>query len=73
MGLALRWQVVLATNIAESSITIPDVTTVLDFCLCRSMEYNDVRGIPALVLQHISQVRALSNRFFCAIQLDYLP
>lgn len=50
-------QVVLATNVAESSITIPDVTVVLDFCLCRAMEFNDARGMPALCLQHISRVR----------------
>ena len=46
---------VLATNIAESSITIPDVTTVVDFCLSRMMEFNDARQMPALVLKLASK------------------
>jgi hypothetical protein len=48
-------KVVLSTNIAESSITIPDVTAVVDLTLCRSHEYNDERQMPALVLMHASR------------------
>ena len=48
-------KIVLSTNIAESSITIPDVTAVVDFTLCRSLEYNDERQMPALVLMHASK------------------
>jgi len=48
-------KIVLSTNIAESSITIPDVTAVVDMALCRSLEYNDERQMPALVLMHASR------------------
>ena len=44
------------TNIAESSITIPDVTVVVDFCLSRMMEFNDSRQMPALMLKLASKV-----------------
>ena len=38
---------VLSTNIAESSITIPDVTHVLDTVLHKALAYDDRRRIQA--------------------------
>lgn len=43
-------QVVLATNVAESSITIPDIGVVIDFCLQRVSSYDEARAMPTLGL-----------------------
>ena len=36
------WQVVLATDIAEASVTIPDVTLVIDGALHRTMHEDEL-------------------------------
>jgi len=36
----LSFKVILATNIAESSITVPDIKYVIDFCLVKHMTYD---------------------------------
>lgn len=48
------FKVVLATNIAESSITIPDVTVVIDYCLQRVSSYDTVREAEVLQLEWTS-------------------
>eukprot|EP00873_Tetraselmis_striata_P046392 jgi/Tetstr1/466656/TSEL_011144.t1 len=44
------FKVVLATNVAESSITIPDIGVVIDFCLQRVSSYDEARAMPTLGL-----------------------
>jgi len=46
---------VLSTNLAESSVTLTDVTHVVDFCLARGLVYNDVRRASAMQLRRASQ------------------
>ena len=41
-------KVLLATNIAESSITVPDAAVVLDFALHRVPTFNRSQGLPGL-------------------------
>jgi ATP-dependent helicase HrpB len=53
-----RRRVVLATNVAETSITIPGVTAVVDSGLARVMITDQERGLPRLELQKISQASA---------------
>jgi ATP-dependent RNA helicase TDRD9 len=36
----LKRRIIVATNIAESSITIPDVAYVIDYCLTKEITYN---------------------------------
>ena len=51
-------KVVLSTNIAESSITIPDVLYVLDCGLHRGIFYDDKRRMPSLLCVWCSQASA---------------
>ncbi|KNC74077.1 hypothetical protein SARC_13366, partial [Sphaeroforma arctica JP610] len=49
-------KIVLSTNIAETGVTIPDVTVVIDTCRQREMRYDDVNGTDKLEECFVSQV-----------------
>lgn len=51
-------QVILSTNVAETSLTIPGVTGVIDSGLVRKMQFDSQIGLPKLQLQTISQASA---------------
>lgn len=51
-------RVVLATNVAETSITIEGITCVIDSGLSKVMEYDRRNGLPTLQIQPISQASA---------------
>jgi ATP-dependent helicase HrpB len=53
-----RRKVVLATNVAESSITIEGVTAVVDSGLARRLRYDPAAGIDRLELARISRAAA---------------
>lgn len=48
-------KLVVATNVAETSVTIPDVTVVIDTCKVKNMMYDEERQMPALTLAFASK------------------
>jgi HrpA-like RNA helicase len=51
-------KVILSTNIAESSVTIPDVVYVIDSGLHRGIFYDDKRRMPSLLCTWCAQASA---------------
>ena len=51
-------KIILATNIAESSITVPDVQYVVDFCLQKEVCINTMSSLSRLGLVWASQASA---------------
>lgn len=52
---AERRKIVLATNVAETSITIPGVTVVIDSGLARVARFNPDSGLDELILENVSK------------------
>lgn len=50
-----RRKIVVATNVAETSITLPDVTIVIDSCLAKQVGYDTKRRISRLQMDWISK------------------
>ena len=55
-------KIVIATNIAETGITIPDVTAVIDTCKEKIMRYNERRQLSKLTEGFISRSSAKQRR-----------
>ncbi|MEZ4324037.1 MAG: ATP-dependent helicase HrpB [Polyangiales bacterium] len=53
-----RRKVILSTNVAESSVTIPTVTHVLDSGLARVLRSTPWTGLSSLVTERVSRARA---------------
>jgi len=51
-------KIVLSTNVAETSVTLPGITCVIDTGLARTMQFDPSVGLPSLRLQPISQASA---------------
>jgi ATP-dependent helicase HrpB len=49
-----RKRVILATNIAETSLTVPNVLTVVDTGLQKIARYDESRGVDALTLERVT-------------------
>jgi ATP-dependent helicase HrpB len=54
-GGAGRRRVIVATNVAETSLTVPGVTGVVDSGLCKVARYDADRAIDSLTTERISQ------------------
>ena len=55
-------KVILSTNIAESSLTIPDIRYVIDFCLTKNMVADPETDYPRLMLQWASQSQMIQRK-----------
>ena len=55
-------QVVLATNIAETSVTIPGIKYVIDTGMVKARAYNPVTGMESLIIIPVSKAQALQRR-----------
>ncbi len=53
-----RRKVVVATNVAETSLTVPGVRLVIDSGLARQANYDPQRGLNTLLIEPISQASA---------------
>lgn len=56
-----RRKVILATNIAESSITVPDAGFIIDFCLTKVLMKDELTRFPVLKLQWSSQDKSIQR------------
>lgn len=61
----------LATNIAETSITIPGIKYVIDTGLVKARSYNALSGIESLTVIPISKAQAIQRRY-CTVIILYI-
>lgn len=61
VGASTKRKVVLSTNVAESSVTLPGVTTVIDSGLVRRASFSPWTGLPTLRVERISQASAIQR------------
>ncbi len=61
-GSGARRRIVLATNVAESSVTLPRVTAVIDSGLVRRMQFDPRSGLDRLELGRVSKASAEQRR-----------
>ncbi|KAI8112991.1 hypothetical protein M9435_002997 [Picochlorum sp. BPE23] len=52
---------IIATNIAETSVTVDGIAYVLDSGICKQKQYNPKTGVDSLVTVHISRVQAIQR------------
>uniref|UniRef100_A0A4W3IWU1 ATP-dependent RNA helicase TDRD9 n=1 Tax=Callorhinchus milii TaxID=7868 RepID=A0A4W3IWU1_CALMI len=55
-------KIILSTNIAESSITVPDVKYVIDFCLTRNLVCDDDTNYQSLRLSWASKASCIQRK-----------
>ena len=55
-------KIILSTNIAESSITIPDIGYVIDFCLTKNMTSDPETNYPRLMLEWASKAQLTQRK-----------
>ena len=51
-------KIIVSTNVAETSVTIPDVTVVIDTCLAKEVGYDAEKRVSRLKVQWISKASA---------------
>ncbi|KAF4378250.1 hypothetical protein F8388_010689, partial [Cannabis sativa] len=58
-------KVILATNIAKTSVTIPGIKYVIDPGLVKARSYDPKQGLESLTVVPISKAQALQRRYEC--------
>ncbi len=58
-------RIILATNVAETSLTIPDIRSVIDAGVARVSRFDPVAGIQRLQVERISKASARQRRGRC--------
>lgn len=71
-------RVILSTNVAESSITVPDCLFVIDFCMTKEIIYNPKNLCEKLSLQYCSkascdQRKGRTGRLFPGVCFRLIP
>eukprot|EP00075_Anas_platyrhynchos_P024477 XP_027313730.1 ATP-dependent RNA helicase TDRD9 [Anas platyrhynchos] len=57
-----KTQIILSTNIAESSVTVPDVKYVIDFCLIRTLVCDEETNYQSLRLRWASKTNCYQRK-----------
>jgi len=65
-----RRRIVLATNVAETSITVPGIRYVIDSGLARISRYRPARQVQALPIESVSQASAQQRAGRCGREAD---
>eukprot|EP00092_Neocalanus_flemingeri_P009551 GFUD01010280.1.p1 GENE.GFUD01010280.1~~GFUD01010280.1.p1 ORF type:complete len:1519 (+),score=509.70 GFUD01010280.1:91-4647(+) len=55
-------KIILSTNIAESSLTVPDIRYVVDFCLTKNMQADKDTNYPRLVMDWACKHQMIQRR-----------
>lgn len=63
-------QIVVATNIAETSVTLEGVVCVIDSCFAKQQAYNPLTGLESLLVAPISKASAAQR---AGLPLTLLP
>ena len=58
-------RIILATNVAETSLTIPDIRSVIDSGIARMSRFDATSGIQRLQIEPVSQASARQRRGRC--------
>jgi ATP-dependent helicase HrpA len=67
-----RRRIILATNVAETSLTIPDIRSVIDSGVARVNRYDPFSGIERLQVEPVSKASARQRRGRCGRVSDGL-
>lgn len=60
-----RRRVILSTNVAETSLTIPDIRSVIDSGIARMSRYDPRSGVQRLQIEEVSKASARQRRGRC--------
>lgn len=66
-------QVVVSTNIAETSVTLEGIVYVIDSCFAKQRCYNPLTGLESLLIAPISKASAQQRAGRAGVQVFRIP